>query len=137
MTGTQLHAQEFGSLDDLDLPEPEYTTVQARADATRHAAIRDAYEDGRTVPCVADPASWDAARPNITRAEVVRVAVLCRTECPVLAECAAFLATDPPVTGVHAGRYVRHHTDPLRPGVSMKADWARAAADDAAEDVAA
>jgi len=115
---------EFGSLDLVGLPGPVYTRAQARNERTLQAAIRAAYDDGVTVPCLTDPATWDGDRPEVRREDIARAARLCRTACPVFDRCAAFLATQPPVCGVVAGRYVRHATD-SHTNPNMKDDWAR------------
>lgn len=101
---------EYGSLDDYDLPGPVLTQPQAKAERTLHTAIRAAYDDGVTVPCLTDPATWDADN-NPTREEITRAARLCRTACPVFDQCTAFLATEPPVCGIVAGRFVPHAMD--------------------------
>jgi hypothetical protein len=119
--------RELGSLDDAGLPGAAYTQTQARAERTLHIAIAAAYDDGVTVPCLADPATWDADSRNgtVTHEEVFRAASLCRTSCPVFERCKAFLATSPPVCGVVAGRFVKDSTE-TRPGctTNLKDDWA-------------
>ncbi|MGY4768956.1 hypothetical protein ACXC9Q_18750 [Kribbella sp. CWNU-51] len=104
--------QEFGSLDLVGLPGPEYSQAQARAERTLHAAIRAAYDDGVTVPCLTDPHTWDAD-DNPCAADITRAARLCRTACPVFEQCNAFLATRPPVCGIVAGRFIPHSTDAI------------------------
>ena len=128
---------EVGSLDELGVPEPECTPEQARAYTALQHAIHDAFEAGRVTPCVADPQSWDATDVSVTRAELARVGRLCRQACPVLAKCKAYRATNPPVTGVLAGRYLPHHND-KHPAASTKDAWVRgltvASAFDATDD---
>ncbi|GAB3813448.1 hypothetical protein [Kribbella italica] len=122
---------EFGSLDDAGLPGPAYTRDQARAEQNLHAGIRAAYDDGVTVPCLTDPATWDADTTigRVTREDVFRAAQLCRTACPVFERCTAFLATKPPVVGIVAGRFVKHPSEVRheRPATNLKDDWATGA----------
>ncbi|QNE21922.1 hypothetical protein F1D05_33420 [Kribbella qitaiheensis] len=101
---------ELGSLDDFDLPAPVLTRCQARAERALHAAIRTEYDDGVTVPCLTDPATWDADQ-NPTDFQITTAARLCRTACPVFDRCAAFVATEPPVCGIVAGRFIPHPID--------------------------
>jgi len=119
---------EFGSLDDAGLPGPAYTQAQAHAERNLHAAITAAYDDGVTVPCLTDPATWDADQTagRVTREDVFRAAQLCRTACPVFDRCEAFLATKPPVCGIVAGRFIKHPSEirPERPVANLKDDWA-------------
>lgn len=120
--------RELGSLDDYNLPTPVLTQRQARAERSLHAAIRAEYDDGVTVPCLTDPATWDADQTvgQVTREDVFRAAQLCRTACPVFDRCGAFLATEPPVCGVVAGRYVKHPMEikPSQADLNRKDDWA-------------
>jgi hypothetical protein len=110
------------------LPGPVLTPVQARAAVSVRREVTRAMDDGETVPCVADPASWDVDRPpsRECRSDLARVVRLCLTGCPVLERCRAFLATDPPTAGVCAGVY-RPHADEPRAG-QVKAAWAAAVA---------
>jgi hypothetical protein len=120
--------REFGSLDARGLPVPTYTAAHARAERNLQTAIRDCYDDGVLVPCQSDPMTWDADGYQ-AQEDVTRAALLCRTACPVLDRCTAFLATEPPVCGILAGRYVPHSTDRI-PGaaVNRKDNWACAVA---------
>src|SRR6266508_6822466 len=81
------------------LPAPVMSIAQARAALSVRRAITRALDDGLTVPCVDDPAGWDADVPvsRAARAGLERVVRLCLTGCPVLETCRAFLAPDPPV----------------------------------------
>ncbi|MEV0285572.1 hypothetical protein AB0H36_15785 [Kribbella sp. NPDC050820] len=119
---------EYGSLDDYDLPLAVLTQKQARAERNLQAAIRTEYEAGVTVPCLTDPATWDADQTvgRVTREDVFRAAQLCRTACPVFDRCKAFLATEPPVVGIVAGRFIKHPSEirPERHAANLKDDWA-------------
>ena len=122
---------EYGSLDDAGLPGPVYTRAQARAERNLHAGIRAAYDDGVTVPCLTDPATWDAdfSEGQVTREDVFRAANLCRTACPVFALCEAFRLTNPLAHGILAGRYIKHPSEvrspgSARPDTNRRDDWA-------------
>jgi hypothetical protein len=108
------------------LPDPILTPAQARAATSVRREITRAMDDGETVPCIADPAGWDADHPpsKALRVELERVVRLCLTSCPaaVLRPCRAFLATDPPVGGVCAGTY-RPHQGEKKHG-EIKREWA-------------
>jgi hypothetical protein len=126
--------REYGSLGDAGLPGPVYTRAQARAERNLHAAIRAAYDEGVTVPCLTDPATWDAdfSEGQVTREDVFRAANLCRTACPVFVLCEAYRLTNPPAHGILAGRYVRHPSEiraprpdrPDRADINRRDDWA-------------
>ncbi|WBQ07887.1 GntR family transcriptional regulator [Kribbella sp. CA-293567] len=58
-------------------------------------------------PCRRRPSDWDADQDTPLRT-IRDLVQQCRTRCPVFDTCARFAATQPPVTGVLAGRYLPH-----------------------------
>ena len=116
------------------VPAPVMSIAQARAALSVRRAITRVLDDGLTVPCVDDPAGWDADLPvsKAARAGLERVVRLCLTGCPVLETCRAFLATDPPVGGVCAGTY-RLHQGEKQYG-ETKREWAALTAADLANE---
>lgn len=90
------------------------TLAEARDDLGK--AMKLAHQHGTVIPCQEDPDSWT----NDTllfdgrgRLDAEEAAHICRTKCPVLAECAAFLdasvAAAVPLFGVVAGQITSPH----------------------------
>lgn len=137
---TNEEAPERGRVEPV--PGPLLTAVQARAQVRLTRAIQDQWDEGVLTPCRLDPGLWDADDSSTpVRRDIKRAARLCRFACPVFAECAAFLATEPPLHGIVAGEFRRHPRDERRfktnPGPDRRAVWAAETAHDDGLDGAA